>query len=107
MSAKKPPPGDATIVEIDAIDEAEWEQDKHTPQVQDAQLSRLVKESAAGRAKPPPIPKRAATAATVKRSTTNVVRGKPAASPPSRKAAASPPSRTPAAAPGAAAKPAA
>src|SRR5690606_10414863 len=88
MSAKKPPPVDGPIVEIDAIDEAEWEQDKHTPQVQDAQLSRLVKESKARPAKPPPIPKRAITASTVKRSSTNVVPAKPAPGAAPRKPAA-------------------
>ncbi len=60
------------VVEIDAMDEAEWEKDAHTPMVQNEQLSKLVKASAADRSKPtvappaPPTLKRTANTVTKK-----------------------------------------
>ncbi|NVB80586.1 MAG: hypothetical protein HOV81_19485, partial [Kofleriaceae bacterium] len=49
-----PPPDDAPILEMDAMDEAEWEQDHHTPVVEDEKLAALVKESGPRDATPTP-----------------------------------------------------
>ena len=73
MTRKPTEEGD--IVEIDAMDESEWEKDAHTPIVEDEQLSKLVRQSSdksAPVAVPVPVGSVASrpVAATVKRAPT-------------------------------------
>ncbi|HSK00728.1 MAG TPA: hypothetical protein VK932_05780, partial [Kofleriaceae bacterium] len=85
--SKKPGPGDGDVVEIDAMDGAEWEKDQHTPVVHDEQLSKLVKQSSAPDSTPNVAP--GGPAAAAKRpATANVVRAKPPLSPTSLTSAA-------------------
>ncbi|HTR51867.1 MAG TPA: hypothetical protein VMJ10_14225, partial [Kofleriaceae bacterium] len=69
---------DAAVVEIDAMDVAEWERDKHTPLAPTEGLAELVKKSAdvsgpvkaKAKADPTPAPRKTATIATVPRAKT-------------------------------------
>lgn len=45
--ARPPRPGDPNVVEMDAIDGAEWERDQHTPPAPAAGLAALVRQTAA------------------------------------------------------------
>src|SRR4051812_18981194 len=64
--ANTPPPDETPILEMDAMDGAEWEQDQHTPIVEDEKLAALVKESG---------PRDAASAPSVGRVSTQSIAG--------------------------------
>lgn len=118
MTAKRPPEEEASaVVELDAMDVAEWEQDQHTPVAPDSELAALVKKTAADAEKPAtPAPGRATTTSTMPRLSAPTVSrtmtppaapAKPAATIPSAapaaaKSAAAPGASKPAAAPAAA-----
>ena len=51
---KKSPDEEASVVELDAMDVAEWEQDQHTPVASDEKLADLVKQTTEG---PPAAPR--------------------------------------------------
>ncbi|HEY5928290.1 MAG TPA: tetratricopeptide repeat protein [Kofleriaceae bacterium] len=73
----KRPSDEHAVVEMDAMDEAEWEKDVHTPIVQHDQLSKLVKASSDKE----PVPERTpvqTTAATVRRTPNTVAKPTPA-----------------------------
>nr|MDQ3297442.1 hypothetical protein [Myxococcota bacterium] len=51
----KPAGPDERVVEMDAMDEAEWERDIHTPQASDGQLQGLVRQMASTPAAAVPV----------------------------------------------------
>ena len=84
-------PKDDSVVEIDAMDEKEWESDQRTPEVHNDDLAKLVKHSVSVKTPDPeraPTIQRTGTARAVvatvsKTNTTGAVRTVPAAPPPS------------------------
>jgi tetratricopeptide (TPR) repeat protein len=75
-----------SVVEIDAIDNEEWEKDQHTPIAPNAELAELVKQTKAEPAKPAPA-KPAGRPSTVSRSKTPLPPARPRAAKPTAKQA--------------------
>ncbi|HEX3764614.1 MAG TPA: hypothetical protein VHW23_38230 [Kofleriaceae bacterium] len=88
-----PTPARGQVVEIDAMDVAEWESGQRTPQASDANLAELVRKSAATPPAATPVP--AAHAQTVPRERARTQMGTPAIPRPPSRARTEPPGPPP------------
>lgn len=84
MTTPSDPPDDDeadSIVEIDAMDEDEWDKDQHTPTVNNDTLAKLVKESITVAAPDPALPMPLVARTTSRNTVTTVAKPRAATSP--------------------------